>query len=210
MPTATKSPRLTKKSLLQVCQDQFGLEASDAVIQIRSILNLSPGSSIADLSKARLKKLKISKTERMKKPKIAIQYQLPPIDGNDDWRDFGATFTEAPKSSFDSALEELVPFALDVVELDKDYGDTARIIGISFSYADDEESTMGIVITVEKNLQDSTSPFIFNTPHKPVAPYGGGEDASNCLSDKMVKALNLVIQETLGYLQGDREQLSLL
>jgi hypothetical protein len=49
----------------------------------------------------------------------------------------------------------------------------------------------------------------FNSPHKPSAPYGGGQDFSMCLSDKCVEAIEAAIKAAEDYLGGKRAQLDL-
>jgi hypothetical protein len=68
---------------------------------------------------------------------------------------------------------------------------------------------MTITLTLQKELVETNSPFVFNTPAKPCNPYGGGTDDSNCLSINMVKAIHAVLDETRAYLGGERKTLQL-
>lgn len=203
--------RLDEQSLLQLCAEQFGLEREQAIPELRAAVGRLSPQTQTDYGSARIRKIKLSKSERTGKERLRVDYMLP--TGDEDWREFSQTDrAEDLPPEFLKALEDLVPQALEILELESEYGEGMKTSGVSLSYSDDEANTMTVVLTLQKTLSSTPSPFVLNTPAKPCTPYGGGDDDSNCVSVGMVVALETLLQATRFYLSGQRstEQLSLL
>ena len=111
-----------------------------------------------------------------------------------------------PSPDLVGAMNELGAHACALCEMPESYADNCKVEGLSLSYTDD---IMGAVITVQKPIETSDSPFTFNTPHMPAEPYGGSLDYSKCLPDDAVEAIEKVISEALEYIKGKRAQLAL-
>jgi hypothetical protein len=161
----------------------------------------------AGITEPRIKKLKLQRDDKGN-DRIAITYQSLTPDG--DWDNSSISRKAAARPQFYHALEDLAPYVCLICELDPDYKEEMSIIGVSFSYSDEDVPVMGATITAQKKLETATSPLILNTPHKSAQPYGGGEDDSNCFDEKTVQALNRVSEECQRYLRGERAQLSFL
>lgn len=208
MPKAMTKNQLTQATLLEVCEREFGLPPDRAITQLKRAVKALDPSSSPDFDFARIRKIKLTKSERTGKDRIRIDYLLP--TGDLDWKECSQTDkAEDLTSEFHQALKDLVPHAMQVLELDKDYGENTRVTGVSISYADDDNATMTVTLTLQKELTETNSPFVFNTPAKPCNPYSGGTDDSNCLSANMVKAIHVVLDETRAYLGGERKTLQL-
>ena len=82
-----------------------------------------------------------------------------------------------------------------------------KITGVSFS---ESESTgiEGAVITGQVELENSGSPFCFNTPHLPFAPYSPGAQTPT-FPEIGIRRLEKVREEAQKYMEGKRAQLEL-
>lgn len=152
------------------------------------------------MSEYRIKKVGV------KGKKIRIKYEREIPSGDPD--EFSLLSQDEARPEFHQALKALVPFVLEICEASWD-ADTVEVTGVSFSHVTD---VMGAVITAQKRLAKAKTPLNINTPHQTEAPYGGGEDESNCLPEDVVKLLKRVEREALRYIKGmrSRSQLSLL
>ena len=65
---------------------------------------------------------------------------------------------------------------------------------------------MGAVITAQIKLLGSQSPLNINTPSKPAEPYNEGGTDEYCLHPDAVKAIEFLVTEAEGYLNGKRAQ----
>lgn len=118
---------------------------------------------------------------------------------------FGPT-EDQPSPDFLEAMNALARHACEICGLPADYAEECKVSGLTLSYTED---IMGAVITVQKPLEMSNAPFVFNTPNISAEPYGGGLDYSRCLTPKCVEAIEKVTEEAIAYIKGKRAQLEL-
>lgn len=210
------SPNLTPQALLDVCEREFGLERRGALARLREVLDVPEPDSAPRFENARIRKIKLISPAKTKKgrERIEIQYELPTLD--DDWETGSKASSDEARPEFYQALEKLVPHVCVICEFDRNYGEddgdqhTMLVRGVTFSFLDDPDQTMGVVLSAQKKLVTSKSPFNFSTPLKYEHPSGNGNDDSDCFDPEMGKALQQVIREARRYLAGDRAQGSFL
>jgi len=118
---------------------------------------------------------------------------------------------------FYNALQGLTEHACRICEFPREYDKNVTVISVKFSYTelkDTKEIVMGATITLRKDLKDSNSPLIVNTPHKPSEFYDGKKDESPqdpalLLSAECVEALKVLQAEAIRYIDGERDQMDL-
>lgn len=118
---------------------------------------------------------------------------------------------------FYTALQGLTEHACRICEFPREYDKNVTVIGVSFSYTEVKDTgaiIMGATITFRKELEGSNSPLIVNTPHKPSEFYDGkGEESPQdpklLLSIECVKALEVLQEEAIRYIDGERDQLTI-
>lgn len=116
--------------------------------------------------------------------------------------------TEKPTPAFISTLGSLRSDVAEWVDQLNEWGNNLDIRGVSLSWTD---GIMGACITALKPLENSRSPLVINTPHKPKTPYSEGDpDGDNyCLTTDCAEAIERLIKVAEGFLDGERAQTSL-
>lgn len=110
-----------------------------------------------------------------------------------------------PHADFRNALDELVQHARFILEWPSSlYPDRVRISSVSWSMSDDT-GVEGAVMTGLVNLDETDSPFSFNTPHLPFDQYNPGGVAKTMPADA-IEALEEFRTEVREYLKGKRAQ----
>ena len=132
-----------------------------------------------------------------------IEWMRGDPDEPDNW---SMNSKEHPRQELKDALGALKPHVCDICELPDEWAQRMEVRGVSFSWARD---IMGACITAFKNLENSDSPLVLNTPHKPSSPYSETGDDKNCLSAECQTALENVLNEAELYVKGQRAQGSL-
>lgn len=150
----------------------------------------------------RVKKIKVVNTERGA-TKISANYEkvLP----NDDFDEFSFTSSDEPLDSFRAALQAVVPFVLNILDVDNTWDeDLMTVTGVSFSHA---QKKMGVVVIAQKVVSRGGI-FNINTPHFVFDEEG---DAWDKVIEGYYKLFLNLQAESLRYIQGDRKntQLSL-
>jgi len=148
---------------------------------------------------------------KFKQDKVFLTYTQKNSQGKDDA--YSVEISEAPAPGFTKALENLAQDVLTICELptDEDTLKTIKVLGVSISHTDTETEGVvrGFTISALKDLKDSNSPLVLNTPHKPEAPYSKSGDNSNCLYLETVERIDTLIEEAEKYLKGHRAQVSM-
>ena len=163
-------------------------------------MNAKAAALTASSSNRRFTKIKSTSDGR-----IELRFQ---VWSGGAWDEYRMICNEQARPGFYARLEELAPFAVEIVDLPEMYGNGIRVSGVSLSYGGDED-VMGAVITAQKALTTSNGPFIFNTPHKPSEPYTPDGDDSVCLSAECVLAIEQLCEEGWKYVSGQRAQAGL-
>jgi hypothetical protein len=147
----------------------------------------------------RMKKIKLTSDK-----KISMAYEKQ--NKAKGWDEYSFTCSEEARPEFYTTVKSLAPHVLDLCELPDSYMDRIEVRGVSFSYGGEEE-VMGATISAQMKLNYSNCSLNLNTPHKASASYSGGEvDDMQVLSDKCIKALDVLTDECQLYIDGDRAQ----
>lgn len=137
--------------------------------------------------------------------KLRVEYE---VDENGGTNELSIASADMPRPEMERAFEACIPKALELCELPSGWPGV-RVTGVSFSWTEDPNGRkiMGAVITMQKRLSGANCPLIINTPHLPSEPYSGQEsDPNPVLDPKLVDALNVVAEEAMEYVKGNRAQ----
>jgi hypothetical protein len=135
-----------------------------------------------------------------------IVFEIVRQDGQDNDQ-HSVKCGDAPHPDFIEAMEALPPCLAKEAEIPNGVKWCAdvEVTGVSVSWSQD---TMGAVLTGKKPLKYANAPLIINTPHKPESPYSDGDEMAKdmCLAGTTAKAIWLVMEEALAYVDGKRAQ----
>ncbi|MDB4892197.1 MAG: hypothetical protein JWL61_4052 [Gemmatimonadetes bacterium] len=130
-------------------------------------------------------------------------------DGSET-HDHQLTCKDAPKDSFNAALQALRDDVLTISQLDKQYGEDMRVQSVSLSLSE-KTGTRGAVVTALKSLDIANAPLALHTPHlvSEGADDDGGADAkpndkTGVMPDGMWDRIEELETEAWAYLSGQR------
>ena len=135
--------------------------------------------------------------------RLRIEYEEASKVRPDSVNEFVLVCSEDPRPSFHKAMIELLPHAMQLLEL-ASYDSGCKVSGLSLSYS--KSGVMGAVVTIQKALKGANSPLVLNTPHCPAAPYSETGDWTTCLTSQFVTAIEDVCVEAEAYVKGARDQ----
>lgn len=117
---------------------------------------------------------------------------------------------DCPEKPAPELLKAIATLDQDVIEICEQPKDSSiAVSGVSFSYGGDNQ-VMGAVIMAKRMLKQSDAILVLNTPHKASESYNDATSAPGALlSDGCQKRLKKVINETVKYIEGKREQTNL-
>lgn len=131
------------------------------------------------------------KTQRGKKTRVSITYEIPPDDNRSESLTTTITSEEEAASEFYELLDELLPILIETIGLDETLWLDAQVIGLSVKR---EEQGLGINITGTREI---------NSAHPcPTSPYVIAEEET----ENLIKEIEA---EALKYVDGKRRQQSL-
>lgn len=117
--------------------------------------------SLSDLKPRQITKIK---TQRGKKTKISITYEIPPDGNRSESLTTTITSEEEATSEFYELLDELLPILIETIGLDETLWLDAQVIGLSVKR---EEQRTGINITGTREINGAhpcpTSPYVIVT-----------------------------------------------
>jgi len=124
----------------------------------------------------------------------------------------GSSFTldsgDDPKPEFKKALSALKPHLIELCEVEPLDKKLIKVSGISLSYKGDND-IMSVVITGQKSHKNSGGCLNLNSPVKAAEIAGEATAEENLLSEKCVKAVQMLIIEAEKYIKGERLQAEL-
>lgn len=131
------------------------------------------------------------KTQRGKKTKVSITYEIPPDGNRSESLTTTITSEEEATSEFYELLDELLPILIETIGLDETLWLDAQVIGLSVKR---EEQGLGINITGTREINSAypcpTSPYVI-----------AKEETENLIKE--------IETEALKYVDGKRRQQSL-
>jgi hypothetical protein len=117
--------------------------------------------SLSDLKPRQITKIK---TQRGKKTKISITYEIPPDGNRSESLTTTITSEEEATSEFYELLDELLPILIETIGLDETTWTDAQVIGLSVKR---EKQGTGINITGTREINGAhpcpTSPYVIVT-----------------------------------------------
>ncbi len=144
--------------------------------------------SLSDLKPRQITKIE---TQRGKKTKISITYEIPPDGNRSESLTTTITSEEEATSEFYELLDELLPILIETIGLDETLWLDAQVIGLSVKR---EKQGTGINITGTREI---------NGAHPcPTSPYVIAEEET----ENLIKEIEA---EALKYVDGKRRQQSL-
>lgn len=127
--------------------------------------------------------------------KVHLEWET--VDGDDVVEHKLVSF-DPPAPAFEGALLQLKEEAIKLLELPEEYGDGMRVIGVTIK--EDETRGVGCVITLQKEIERSPAPVIFNTP------YLAAWDENYPLPTAIADQLDEIQAAAADYVQGKRSQ----
>lgn len=135
-----------------------------------------------------------------------ISYELPVSainpDNNESWGNEKHTNVDYPEPalpSFAKALEALIPFVLEILDLPDSYSKEMQVTSVTFS---EQQKRFACSISATKKV-NSKSPFNIHTPITSEAP-DAAKDDSIYLSKECMEALDNLEAECIKYIKGER------
>lgn len=123
-------------------------------------------------------------------------------EGEGRWdRSERLTSRDAPHPDLKLALQALKPLALEICELDTQYGQKMRVQSVSWSY--DKDGFRGAVVTCLRELRGVPSPLVINTPSLSERET---DEVEPTMPRAMSNALDALEQEAEKFVNGYREQ----
>lgn len=114
---------------------------------------------------------------------------------------------EEPRGELVEALQDLVNAAVEFGELPETWIPTLTVRSITETHKDDVN---GAVITVLRELDNSNSPLVINTPHKTDGSYTEVDDTDiGLMSIESRRMIGDLEREIWRYVEGERAQLTL-
>ena len=110
---------------------------------------------------------------------------------------------DVPLPSFITAVENLAPVVLEILHLPSDYIHGLKPTGVTVS---NKQEVDLVTIVATKELTDCNSPFNISTPLRFLECPKEEGSYSPPLNDKQVAAVEQVLLEAKGYVQGHRAQ----
>lgn len=146
--------------------------------------------------------MKIRKISASSDGTMVIDYDNPNPNRSGEIDVMSLKTKDIPRPEFKTALDNLQPHLLTILELPTGYGKNMRISGISLSVKGDVTSAN---IKAVKTLQNSNSAFNIVTPKKPMSC---GEEASGAdlLTDECISAIEELVSEAKLFIKGERLQ----
>lgn len=121
----------------------------------------------------------------------------------EDWDEYTMTCSELPRPELYTALAAMAKHVQEICELPEAYTKRIDVRGVTASY-EKKSGTMGVVITAQMELFNSSAPLILNAPFKKAEVTGAGDDTA--LTPACVEALQNLFDECRRYINGERAQ----
>lgn len=122
-----------------------------------------------------------------------------------EWDKHTLVCKDPPREEFKERLQVMANHVTEICEFEQ--GATKKIVvnGITISYSNDNNY---LVIMALKELNNSKSPMVINTPARPATP-NGACTKEYCMSNELSRDLSALEEEAWRYIEGDRAQASL-
>jgi hypothetical protein len=115
------------------------------------------------------------------------------------------TSANEPAKPFIEALAALRTNVGDVLEVEEDWTEGLRVVGVSINY--EEDGRRGFVVTALKDLDATNAPAVINTPHQ--REYVEGDPDGKYAESSLVSRINRLERAAEAYVNGERGQLDM-
>ena len=122
-----------------------------------------------------------------------------------NWDKHTIVCKDPPREELKERLQVMANHVTEICEFEQGATKKIAVSGIAVSYNDDNRY---LVISALKDLAHSKSPLVINTPVRPELP-DGDCGAEFCMSDELVRDLEILEEEAWQYINGDRAQIAL-
>ena len=109
------------------------------------------------------------------------------------------------QQAFYTALADLKPHALEMLEIDGQEMNRVTVKGATFKRT--KEGIMGVVLLTERAMSHSLTPLRIDTPHYIAESYSGEGEEENILHEKCVAILTKLKKEAVAYVNGAADQI---
>jgi hypothetical protein len=168
---------------------------------LRDTLGVSD-SKWAEFKNARIYSFKLSST-KSKGDRVQVEYGVKTSEG--EWVDRKESHNESGRSELYKAMDDLIPFALSVIELSSEWsGDEVKLVGAVFKYGDDEADTLSVGLQLQGKTSLGEALNMPITPPRFERPPGDGDDETKCYDSDTARLVDRLINEIRRYLAGDR------
>jgi len=106
-----------------------------------------------------------------------------------------------------NALANLKPAAIDMLELQESEIVRIKVKGIKFKHT--KEKILGVVMSIERSMNNTDTPQKVDTPHYIAESYSGEGEEKNILNSDQIGAITLVKQKVAEFLKGAVDQMNL-
>lgn len=139
--------------------------------------------------------------------KVLIKFE---VENSGDYDTFTFESNDDAHPDLRSALKNLAPHLLENCEVE-DNRLPVNVLGVTCTYKTMESGLIrGLVITGARDLEDSNSPLVLNSPHKTDFHYSETDESGiGLLKPKCLELLDDLIREVFAYLDGKRAQAEL-
>lgn len=150
--------------------------------------------------------MQIKKLQIMKDERIQVKWTVFSGEDGQDIFEHEIKCPDAPKESFDVALQNLKPHALVLCELPTGEIGRIAVTGMEIQRKGDHQ-VIGASLFVTRTLEKSSTNLSFPTPLKYVDKVTDGADKGDVFSKEAAKAVKAFIKEAEKYVEGERMQI---
>jgi hypothetical protein len=137
--------------------------------------------------------------------KTFITYEARSTVSADGWDSFELKSNDEPVPEMIIAIKSLAPQVCEVCELPQEWESNVVVHSVALSYSGDDTMFTGAVISARKVLLNGGSPFMFNTPHRPVT----SKNKDLMLPPEAVILMEEICEHAEEFINGKRQQKSL-
>lgn len=149
--------------------------------------------------------MQIKKIQIMKDERIQVKWTVFSGEDGQDVFENEIKCPDAPKESFDVAIQNLKTHALELCELPQGEIGRIAVTGMEIQRKGDHQ-VIGASLLLTRSLKKSSTKLSFSTPLKYVDKVTDGPDKGDVFSKEAAKAVKTMIKEAEKYVEGKRLQ----
>lgn len=134
--------------------------------------------------------------------KTIITYEARSTVNAEYWDLFELKSDDEPVPEMTIAVKSLAPHVCEICELPAEWESNVIVHAVSLNYADTDAQFTGATISARKVLLNGGSPFVFNTPHRPVK----SKNKDLMIPPEAVMLLEEICEHAEEFIKGKRKQ----